>query len=87
MFSATLHSTADIRILKWEKIGIYERERERERERGSNKRDLKKKKKKYGVLLKIFSVQNDEHKVLKYTISYREEPKEFWKSKTELQDV
>ena len=64
MFSATLHSTADIRILKWEKIGIYERERERERERGSNKRDLKKNK--YGVLLKIFSVQNDEHSIKIY---------------------
>ena len=38
--------------------------RERERERGSNKRDLKKNK--YGVLLKIFSVQNDEHSIKIY---------------------
>ena len=65
MFSATLHSTADIRILKWEKIGIYEREREREREREGVTKEIKKKNK-YGVLLKIFSVQNDEHSIKIY---------------------
>lgn len=34
--------------------------------------------------MKIFYVRNDEHKALKYTISYREEPKEFQKSKNRI---
>ena len=76
MFSATLHSTADIRILKWEKIGIYEREREREREREGVTKEIKKNiSMEFYWKFSLFKMMNT---VLKYTISYREEPKEFF---------